>query len=1229
MRILSIHIRNLNSLTGDWSIRLDGPAYEGGIFAITGPTGAGKSTILDAVCLALYGSTPRLERITRSGNEIMSRHTADCAAEVSFRTPAGTFTCSWSQSRAGKKASGNLQQPRHRLYDEKGMCLAEKTTDVAEQVQRITGMDFGRFTQSMLLAQGKFASFLLADGDRRAPLLEQITGTEIYSDISKRVHLRNKNEAQKLDALDAELEGRNLLPEEAEQELVLRAAALKARGEELALKEAALQKEKERHKQAAALLREEKALEAEKDALQKAQLAFTPEKARLEGARRAGNLAGSLEALGIRREEQARDEGERTYLLREMPELEATSAGAQKNLAAARKALSEQREAWAGLRETCARVRAMDEDLAAGGRDMAALTLELETRQRALALREKERSDLDARRKHLEEALLRLEERKKRAAGDEALQQALGALCERLSHLRQREEERRSTLEALAGVRKKQALTAKALKEKEAAALLLEKEAALREEEQRAAAEALKTLLAGRDMGFHRARREALFTRLSRTDKALEDARRSLERRLKEEELAGREHELALTLARERQELESGRATLAALREALFLRARIRTYEEERQKLREGEPCPLCGSLHHPFVHALPPEDGEEGEAAALEKHLEALAASLAAHERDAVHAKSAREEIRAELRTLTARLGEALQAVFPLNGSFGTPEEEEALEKAVQKALLLTEKPSDLPPLLETLHKGTAEALAAASRLLEEAEKQESAMQRAREAGEALRHTCGEARAACLALEKEALGLAAEARGLENGLARLETLCREGLGELQKDMRPFGVEGEDTDMLEQGLRRLEARRDAFLALQKEEKSLRSAGDELSRAATACAEKLAGAAAACEESRNSLARRRQERQNLALARKQLFGLRDPEQEEKKATLLLRAEEAEETRLEREAERAKSACEQAGSALAVLAERLARRAETLFVMERELDSGLAAAGFADEKACRAALMAEKDLHVLEEKENALNRRALALETRGRELARRRDGLVSPALSPEDCARSMEETRREREEALRNLGGIGEILRANAIRKKEEGELRERRNAQALLCGKWKALDDLIGSADGKKFRNYAQELTFRALLGLANRQLAQMTDRYELTYSSTEALTLNVIDRYQADAVRSSRNLSGGESFIVSLALALALAQMAGRNVRVDSVFLDEGFGTLDEEALNTALDMLSALHEKGKVIGIISHVQAVRDRVPVQIAVEPAGNGRSRLSGPGVSGGNG
>jgi exonuclease SbcC len=128
----------------------------------------------------------------------------------------------------------------------------------------------------------------------------------------------------------------------------------------------------------------------------------------------------------------------------------------------------------------------------------------------------------------------------------------------------------------------------------------------------------------------------------------------------------------------------------------------------------------------------------------------------------------------------------------------------------------------------------------------------------------------------------------------------------------------------------------------------------------------------------------------------------------------------------------------------------------------------------------------------------------------------------------------------------------------------------------------------------------------------------------MTDRYLLVQDQEEALSLAVIDRYQADAIRTSRNLSGGESFLVSLSLALGLARMASRNVRVDSVFLDEGFGTLDEDALNMALDMLSSLREQGKTIGLISHVQTIRERIGTQIHVEPAGNGRSHLSGPGI-----
>jgi len=114
MRILNIRFQNLNSLTGEWQIDFTHPDYaSNGIFAITGPTGSGKTTILDAVSLALYGRTPRLDKVTKTTNEIMSRQAGVCFAEVTFETQKGRYRCSWSQHRARKKPDGELQPARH------------------------------------------------------------------------------------------------------------------------------------------------------------------------------------------------------------------------------------------------------------------------------------------------------------------------------------------------------------------------------------------------------------------------------------------------------------------------------------------------------------------------------------------------------------------------------------------------------------------------------------------------------------------------------------------------------------------------------------------------------------------------------------------------------------------------------------------------------------------------------------------------------------------------------------------------------------------------------------------------------------------------------------------------------------------------------------------------------------------------------------------------------------
>jgi len=203
---------------------------------------------------------------------------------------------------------------------------------------------------------------------------------------------------------------------------------------------------------------------------------------------------------------------------------------------------------------------------------------------------------------------------------------------------------------------------------------------------------------------------------------------------------------------------------------------------------------------------------------------------------------------------------------------------------------------------------------------------------------------------------------------------------------------------------------------------------------------------------------------------------------------------------------------------------------------------------------------------------------------------------------------------------------DVGGIAKSLSDNELLRGKQRERMTKIDARKMELARWNALHELIGSADGKKFRNFAQGLTFEVMTVHANRRLEKMTDRYLLIRDLSQPLELNVIDNYQAGEIRSTKNLSGGESFIVSLALALGLSQMASRNVRIDSLFLDEGFGTLDEEALETALETLAGLRQDGKLIGVISHVAALKERIGTRIQVTPGTGGRSRITGPGCRG---
>lgn len=1194
MKIRNIRFQNISSLSGEYEIDFDrSPLADSGIFAITGPNGAGKSSILDAITLALYGETPRLKN---PGEEMMSKDSRDSFSAVTFSVNGSMYRAHWQIRKKGKKT----EAPQMKLFSINGgeILMDEKISTVRRRMEELTGLDFKRFCRSVMLAQGEFASFLHALDSERAEIMEKIIGPEIRSAYEKHVFRKTGNENDRLLRLQEEKENFSL-PEqrdirEKQEQLSQLAEQLAQAEKDLSLLEEKKEKSAHRQKLQQEYENAQLALAHAQSRREKMQDSFR----KAEKARKAAPIRSSLdklETLGLTRDS----------LLQQAAETENAIPGLEKQL----RILNEQKEKNESELENARKELARKKENIEHALEITRQTENAREQYRRhvedYELLEKkqhqnlaEQNALGEEIKENQNAQTEKEKWLSKNSSDASLAEELGAIRETneqllqiRANLKTAGQQHREALKAekkAAGLVKKserslestkekihKILRGAAQKEKSIQTLLgddcredLEKQYDEKKEQQ---CRIKKMLKIARQHSKKTHRRHGIFgkpdSELTETEKKYEDLNRLLE---EEQNIYTSLHQAA-----------------AALR-----------FASERAELRSGEPCPLCGSTEHPFVSEGLPYGGDPRRALKdqhskvrnLQKQSDALGDELRK-----LHSKNRKAEmLREEWEEIAGNASDDwnIEDVKNLKNKFREMGKEIRNLKIRLKSISKYRKQENkFRNILEIKKDKSAEQKMVHERLQNDLNIQQGVR-------------------AALAKERE------EIRQREKEQEEM----------LRVQLEKYGESIPEAGNEMQIFLRLEERKENYSETVRESQNLKLQEAELKEKKEKLPEELKNMKKETERLEKEIQKELETITELKERREREFGPEDPVQLRQELENSIREKREAQTRIAEETESLKKE----------LTERQKQKKETEEKSEEiireyadaknSLHAQCLAAGFRNPEEIREYMMTAEELEEITRIQKETERNIEENNARLRSIQEMPDSDRDTEAEKLEKSENIDEIIAEKQKIRAELAA--EYDRAETKLKINESLLQEyetkRREIeeQEKICDKLNKEKSLLESGTEAEVRKGAQDYMLSSLLKKGNHYMEELSGHYYIRRkenSEVGGMGLEMEDIRHKGARRPLKSLSGGESFLASISLALGLSEMACEDRKIESLFLDEGFGSLDEETLYKVIRMLKNIKTGGKMIGVISHVKKLSDEIPTQIRIEKLPDGSRRM----------